>query len=80
LAIFVLRALDSCRRKEESFINKENDLSLLQEVDGYMRKKGETSEQDRTHPQPQKKKGREKKRKDRKLARLERQQSRARAS
>jgi len=41
-----------------------------------MRKKGETSEQDRTHPQPQKKKEREKKRKDKKIARLERQQSR----
>jgi len=41
-----------------------------------MRKKGETSVQDRTRPQPQKKKEREKKRKDKKLARLERQQSR----
>jgi len=41
-----------------------------------MRKKGETSVQDRTRPQPQKKKEREEKRKDKKLARLERQQSR----
>jgi hypothetical protein len=41
-----------------------------------MRKKGETSVQDRTRPQPLRKKEREKKRKDKKLARLERQQSR----
>ena len=41
-----------------------------------MRKKGETSVQDRSRPQPQKRKEREKKRKDKKLARLERQQSR----
>jgi hypothetical protein len=41
-----------------------------------MKKKGETSVQDRTRPQPRKKKEREKKRKDKKLARLERQQSR----
>jgi len=45
-----------------------------------MRKKGETSVQDRSRPQPQKRKEREKKRKDKKLARLERQQSRDRAS
>jgi hypothetical protein len=44
-----------------------------------MKKKGETSVQDRTRPQPQKKKEREKQRKDKKLARLERQQSRERA-
>jgi hypothetical protein len=41
-----------------------------------MKKKGETSVQDRKRPQPQKKKEREKQRKDKKLARLERQQSR----
>jgi hypothetical protein len=41
-----------------------------------MRKKGETSVEDRTRPQPQKKKEREKKRKDKKLARLERARQR----
>ena len=41
-----------------------------------MRKKGETSVQDRGRPQPRKKKEREEKRKSKKLARLERQQSR----
>lgn len=41
-----------------------------------MGKKGETREQDRTKPQPQKKKDRDAKRKDKKAARLERQKSR----
>jgi len=41
-----------------------------------MRKKGETSEQDRAKPQPRKKKEREEARKKKKVARLERQQSR----
>jgi hypothetical protein len=41
-----------------------------------MRKKGETSVEDRTRPQPQKKKEKEKKRKDKKLARLERARQR----
>jgi len=45
-----------------------------------MRKKGETSVQDRARPQPQKKKERERKRRDKKVARLERQQSRESAS
>jgi hypothetical protein len=39
-------------------------------------KKGETGEQDRGKPQPQKKKDRDAKRKDKKSARLERQKSR----
>ena len=41
-----------------------------------MSKRGETGEQDRGKPQPQKKKDRDAKRKDKKLARLERQKSR----
>jgi hypothetical protein len=41
-----------------------------------MSKKGETGEQDRGKPQPQKKKARDDKRKKKKLARVERQQSR----
>ena len=55
---------------------KKTNLFLLLEIGGYMRKKGETSVQDRTRPQPLRKKEREKKRKDKKLAGLERQQSR----
>lgn len=41
-----------------------------------MRKKGETGVQDRTKPQPIKKKEREDKRKQKKLDRLERQRER----
>jgi hypothetical protein len=41
-----------------------------------MRKKGETGVQDRGKPQPKTKKERDDKRKKKKLARLERQQSR----
>jgi hypothetical protein len=41
-----------------------------------MRGKGETGEQDRTKPGPQKKKERKEKRKEKKFARLERQKSR----
>ena len=47
--------------------------SLLSEGDIYTSKKGETGEQDRGKPQPQKKKDRDAKRKS---ARLERQKSR----
>jgi hypothetical protein len=50
--------------------------SLLSEGDIYTSKKGETGEQDRGKPQPQKKKDRDAKRKDKKSARLERQKSR----
>jgi hypothetical protein len=52
-----------------------NDSFLL-EGDCDMSKKGETTEQDRGKPQPQKKKDRDSKRKDKKAARLERQKSR----
>ena len=41
-----------------------------------MRNKGETGVQDRSKPQPETKKERDNKRKKKKLARLERQQSR----
>ena len=41
-----------------------------------MSKKGETGEQDRGKPQPRKKKERDETRKKKKLARVERQQSR----
>jgi hypothetical protein len=41
-----------------------------------MSSKGETGQEDRTKPRPQKKKEREDKRKKKKLARLERQKSR----
>jgi len=41
-----------------------------------MRKKGETSVDDRSKPQPEKKKDRDEKRKKKKSDRLERQQSR----
>jgi hypothetical protein len=54
----------------------QNELILLSEGDSYMSKKGETGEQDRGKPQPQKKKDRDAKRKDKKSARLERQKSR----
>jgi len=53
-------------------MNKEDEFISFVRVGGCMRKKGETSVQDRERPQPQKKKEREKKRKDKKLARLER--------
>jgi hypothetical protein len=51
-------------------------VSFLFEGDVDMSKKGETTEQDRGKPQPQKKKDRDAKRKDKKTARLERQKSR----
>jgi hypothetical protein len=41
-----------------------------------MRGKGETGQEDRTKPRPQKKKEREEKRKEKKFARLGRQKSR----
>lgn len=52
-----------------------NESFLLSEGDSYMSKKGETGEQDRGKPQPQKKKDRDAKRKDKKSARLERHKS-----
>jgi len=55
---------------------KYNGSSPLEKGIGYMRKKGETGERDRAKPQPRKKKEREEARKQKKLARDERQQSR----
>ena len=62
--------------KTRNNFSKENGSFLLSEGDSDMSKKGETGEQDRGKPQPQKKKDRETKRKGKKSARLERQKSR----
>lgn len=58
----------------DSFKNP-NETFLLS-GDRDMSKKGETREQDRRKPQPQKKRDIDAKRKDKKSARLERQKSR----
>jgi hypothetical protein len=60
---------------KDNFMNL-NESFLLSGGVSYVSKRGETGEQDRGKPQPQKKRDRDAKRKDKKSARLERQKSR----